>query len=304
MTALHKEIIKVVLYFEIFEFPVTIDEIWQYCGLAVDKETLAKHIKDLIDNGKLFQNESYYSTTNNRDWIKRREKNRIISEQKLKTARKNAKLIYAFPFVKAVAISGSLSKYAADETADIDYFIIVAKNRLWICRTLLHVFKKITFFAGKQHDFCMNFFLDEVELELKDKNVYTAIESLTIIPLWGPKAIQDFRNSNDHWIQRLFPNCKKASYDIQTRKILLKRLFEAFFYGNIGHVSNLLLHQITTHWWKFKFRRAGYPMEYFDKDLRSTSGESKYHPNDYQRRILSKLDYKISTFEWDKGKAI
>ena len=58
-------------------------------------------------------------------------------------------------------MSGSLSKHFADEKSDIDFFIITSANRLWIARTCMHLFKKVSYIAGKQHWFCMNYYVDE-----------------------------------------------------------------------------------------------------------------------------------------------
>ena len=57
-------------------------------------------------------------------------------------AKWGASIIAAFPFVRAVGISGSLSKQYADENSDIDYFIITAANRLWIAKNLPAYFQK------------------------------------------------------------------------------------------------------------------------------------------------------------------
>ena len=53
-----------------------------------------------------------------------------IAATLLARAEKIAKLFYKFPYVRAVGVSGSVSKNFADENADIDYFIITKANRL------------------------------------------------------------------------------------------------------------------------------------------------------------------------------
>jgi hypothetical protein len=65
-------------------------------------------------------------------------------------------------------------------------FITTAKNRLWIARTLMHGLKKLTFLFNKQHYFCMNYYVDEVQqLQIREKNIYTAIEVATLMPSTG-----------------------------------------------------------------------------------------------------------------------
>jgi hypothetical protein len=85
-----------------------------------------------------------------------------------------------------------LSKNFADERADIDYFVVTKANRLWIARTLMHLFKKLTFLVGKQHYFCMNYFVDEEALTIQEKNLFTAVEVATLIPVCGNGSMESF----------------------------------------------------------------------------------------------------------------
>src|SRR6266478_4413244 len=98
---------------------------------------------------------------------------------------KIGRFLSRFPYVTGVGISGSLSKMDAREKADFDFFIVTKANRLWIARTIMHLFKKLTFITGKQHLYCMNYYLDEKALQLRDQNIYTAVEAITLIPVSG-----------------------------------------------------------------------------------------------------------------------
>ncbi len=299
MKELKKEIIKTLLYFDIFSFPLRAEEIHRYCGVKTTLRRVAEVLPELVKNGQLWQFGEYYLMRDKREWVSQRERNYRHSRVKLKTARRNAALISQFPFVRAVSISGSLSKYSADEAADIDYFIIVRSRRLWICRTLLHFFKKLTYLFGKQHDFCMNYFLGEEELELKDKNFYTALESITILPMYGLDMHKAFYRANP-WVKSYFPNCnplQQLAAPVEERPSLAKRLGELSFYKRWGHWANDGLHRLTIWWWRHKFSWKGFPMEHFDQDLRATPGESKYHPDDYQRHILKAYRQRLQEFE-------
>ena len=105
---------------------------------------------------------------------------------------------------KAVAVSGSLSKYFADEKADIDFFIITSANRLWIARTFMHFLKKISYIAGKQHWFCMNYYVDEMGMNIQEKNIFTAMEISTLLPMQGTNHFKNFIAANA-WINNYFP---------------------------------------------------------------------------------------------------
>ena len=290
MTDLQKQIVRTILYFDLFSFPLTAEEIRSFCTIRADAAAVNKALQGLLQAGDIRVSDKHYLPGDDMASVAERKRKLVYSRKLMPKALRNAGLIYAFPFVRAVAISGSLSKYSADEEADIDYFVICAENRLWICRSFLHIFKKTTYLFGRQHDFCMNYFLDESELELKDKNYYTAVEGTTIIPVRGRNGITKFWFDNQ-WMFSFFPNFDRArllGVDIEDRSPRIKKLCEIVLGGKIGNWINAGLFSLTVNWWRWKFRQHGFPMEYFDRDLRSTRGESKYHPNDYQRSILQK----------------
>lgn len=141
----------------------------------------------------------------------------------------------------------------------------------------------------------MNYFLDEDELELKDKNIFTAVESITVIPLYGAISHRLFFDCNA-WLGDYFPNSYpqiKLNGQINNHRSRLKALTESLFPSKFGDWINRFLLKITMWWWQKKFRAKGYPMQFFDHDFRSTPGESKNHPNDYQRRVLAAYHEKL-----------
>ncbi len=114
------------------------------------------------------------------------------------------KLISRFPFVRAVLASGSLSKGYMDEKSDIDFFIITAPHRLWIARTLLVLYKRL-FLGGSHKHFCVNYFVDEDHLEIEEKNLFTATELATVLPLYGAEQYKSLIKTNG-WVRDFFPN--------------------------------------------------------------------------------------------------
>ena len=56
----------------------------------------------------------------------------------------------------------------------------------------MHLFKKLTFLTGRQHYYCMNYFVDEAALEVNNKNIFTAMEVKTLLPAAGPELMDQF----------------------------------------------------------------------------------------------------------------
>lgn len=198
-------IANTLLYFSIFDYPLNKHEIHTFCREELSEQNLEEELDKLIASQLIIKQGTLYSI--NKQWseFQKREKANIQAQKLLHKGYKLSKLIGLFPFVKGVAISGSLSKGVAKPNDDIDYFIITKNNRLWIAHFTLHVLKKIYGLFGKERMLCLNFFIDEKHLEIEEESVFTATEILTLIPTYNPSAIADFIRANP-WVYHVFPN--------------------------------------------------------------------------------------------------
>ncbi|HEY6951812.1 MAG TPA: hypothetical protein VI758_05360, partial [Bacteroidota bacterium] len=88
--------------------------------------------------------------------------------------------------------------------SDIDFVIATAKNRVWIVRTLCTLLKKTILFNRKKF-FCYNHIVSEDRLEVVDRNLYTAMEVVTLVPMINPALYKKFLNANT-WTRAFLPN--------------------------------------------------------------------------------------------------
>ena len=158
----------------------------------------------LLNESVIFKTDNFYSLQDDPLRAKKRREGNQRAVRQLAIAKKIAWILGHFPYVESIAVSGSLSKYFADEKADIDFFIITSANRLWIARTCMHLLKKLSYIARKQHWFCMNYFIDEVGLDIPEKNIFTAMEITTLLPMQGQNQFKNFIEANS-WIRNYFP---------------------------------------------------------------------------------------------------
>jgi len=165
-----------------------------------------------------------------------RKKGNANADTLIKKAKEIAKLLYKFPYVRAIGLSGSLSKNFADENSDIDYFLITKANRLWIARTLLVFFRKNPFLKNRHKYYCMNYFVDEADLVIEEKNIYTATELFTLIPLAGNGSLKKFFEKNS-WSYSYFPNrdLPVVKEEINFAEPWFKKLMEFVFNNKFGN---------------------------------------------------------------------
>src|SRR6478736_270632 len=206
---IHREasqsILKVLLYYDIFHYPLTSPEVFQYMSTNhVTLKDVQHTLDELSIQGYISKCENFYSIRNSREIIDRRIKGNNEAQKWIHLAKKQARLIHSFPFVKAVMISGSLSKNYMDEKSDLDFFVITAPQRLWIARTLLVVYKRLMLSNSHKH-FCVNYFIDSSHLEIEEKNIFTATELATLIPFCGYSYYRKLFSDNQ-WLNSFFPN--------------------------------------------------------------------------------------------------
>lgn len=247
-----QDILATLSYFDIFHYPLTQLEIAQFLKSTYSPEEFSEGLRTLVADNWIYKFDDYYLLEEDYSLINRRKRGNIKARNMLQTAEKIAGFLSAFPFVKGVAVSGSLSKNFADENSDIDFFIITEKNKLWLARTLLHIFKKVATIRGKQDWYCMNYFVDEKMLGIKEKNIYTATEIATLLPLRGIHAFRAFFEEN-LWSKTFLPNHSlKISYVEEARNPFLKKLLELILRNPVGNILDYLLMKATIYQWNKK----------------------------------------------------
>ena len=270
------------------------DEIYLYLPVKCDATDFEYALKYLVIDRMVYHFDKFYTLKNEYFVIERRLQGNARAAKMISTAKKVSNLLVRFPFVKGVAISGSLSKNFADEDSDIDLFIITAKNRLWIARTVMHCLKKLTYLVKREHYFCMNYYIDEEELQIHEKNIYTAIEIATLIPLHGDTTFEQFYMANN-WAWNYLPNkCMRLTTAKSLRRSWLKRAFEWMFNNRIGNALDNLLMRITVRRWDKKRQQKKLNIKGLIMGMDSGKHYAKPDPKNFQEKLILKYQLKLS----------
>ncbi len=207
------------------------------------------------------------------------------AKERLRLARKITRFLSLFPFVKGIAVSGSLSKNFSEEHSDIDFFIITEKNRLWIARTIMHLFKKISFLAGLQHWFCMNYYIDEEALVIREKNIFTAMEVVTLLPLCDDAVFERFFQANK-WSRNFFPVHTVKNEAKKIKKSILKILAEKILNAVAGEKTDNFLMKVTLKRWHKKTLRQKRNLHGGLMELDGDKHYAKPAPAHFQEKII------------------
>jgi hypothetical protein len=288
-----QSIIKALAYFDIFNYPLTLEEIHHFLDQPVDIDDVLLALQQLVDDNRVFRLGSFYSLQPDQALRSRRTNGNHKAGSLLNTGYKVGGFLYQFPFVRGIGISGSLSKNFADQDTDIDFFIITSANRLWIARTLMHLFKKLTFITGHQHWYCMNYFIDEAALRIDEQNIFTATELITLIPVCGNGTMDRFYDQNN-WTNTYFPNQPIGKKSIiLTQSGWFKKAVEWLLNNKAGNAIDNLLLRITTRRWEKKEKLQKTNSHGVRMGLHTGKHFSKPNPEFFQRKVLDALNKKL-----------
>lgn len=282
-------VVQCLLYFEAFTYPLTKEEIFNFCSIKINNESdLDITLSSLLKRNLIKEKGLFYHVHDTDNIVDRRIKGNKMAKQIMPKAMRYGKLIAQFPFVETVCISGSLSKNYFDEKGDVDFFIITKPQRLWLCRSLLVGFKKV-FLLNSRKYFCVNYFVGSDNLSIPDCNIFTATEIASLIPVYNFSGYNSFIEQNK-WVYKHLPNFdlnKKKSTSAKNESII-KKVSERLLSTGIGAFADKQLFKLTLNIWQRKFKH--FNKSDFDLNMRSRKNVSKHHPSGFQQKVLRLWD--------------
>lgn len=216
-----KSILSTLCYFDIFDYPLTLLEIWQWfltdnqnftpVNLSEIKEEIENN-PDLIPKVK-FQN-GFYFLTGREKIVDIRLNRYAISSCKNQLARKGVKILRFLPFIKFVGLGNNAGNNNVKLESDIDLFIITAKNRLFTARFLITLVLGLMRLRRHGHKItdrlCLSFYaaqdnLDFSKIKINDHDIYLVYWLANLFPLYDRGGYSQFILANG-WVKKYLPN--------------------------------------------------------------------------------------------------
>ena len=280
-------IIETLLYYDIFDYPLTSDQLYYFLMyVKPNREEFDQVLDELVKAGRVQTAGYWYCLPGRQELEIVREQREQRANKLLHAAERAADRIRHLPFVRGIYLSGDLSKGVAGPDSDIDFFIITAPRRVWICKAYLASFRR------KRRNnpdklLCFNYLLAENAMELEEKNLFTAAEVVGLIPLSGVRAFRRFLHAND-WIAAYFPRYRHASHHTDTRhhgRSRKQKWRELIYRNPLGDLLDILLLWLWKMAWSIKYRNKPDTRAALMKGIHRTFSKSHGYPTD--REILA-----------------
>jgi hypothetical protein len=220
VSTIKNAILKALIYSNIFDYPLTPEEVHRYLpGVKLTRETLTQSLQKLVESKKIGFRDDYYFLAGREKIVHIRQKRAEISRRKISKAQKYGQFLKLIPWLKMVAITGTLAVANADEEDDIDLFFDFAPERLFLGRIFEYLILKTL--GVRRHPrqqevsdrLCPNLYLTQASLHVEDHDLYIAREVLQVQPLWERGQVFAAFLRDNAWVSDFFPNAVLPTTD-------------------------------------------------------------------------------------------
>ncbi|MBI4779505.1 hypothetical protein HY797_03590, partial [Candidatus Falkowbacteria bacterium] len=129
---LREAIIKVIAFFDMFDYALTDVEIWRMLDIKCElSEVMAELEKD---SGRTANKHGFYFLAGQEKNIEERLSRYSFTDRKFKRAVLVSKIFRFIPWIKMIAIGNLLGAHNLKDSSDIDFFIIAEDKRIWLTR--------------------------------------------------------------------------------------------------------------------------------------------------------------------------
>lgn len=220
-------------YSDIFDYPLTVDELHHFLAIPAERadvEQLAAGMK------KVSSKDGYYYLAGRGAIVEIRKKRESASQKMFKRATTYGRILGALPFIRMVALTGSLAVKNCDKDADYDYMISAKSGRLWLARAFALLLNRIANLFGET--LCPNLIVSENELVWKSENLYSAREFCQMKLIADAAVYAELRASN-RWVESYFPNWSDEinlmDHEKQSKiSVLIKKIIEFILDNKFG----------------------------------------------------------------------
>ena len=218
MDRLEKAVIKTIAYYEALgQYPLTIIEICHYLqkeGLDQCRPTLNQVLRllkvSLILKQYLDTTNGFFFLKNEFNFYQQRISRQKIAIAKWRKIRRIATYLAFTPYLRGLAVSGSLSLNNAKPQSDLDFLIFTKEGRIWTCRTFLGILLQLI--GQRRHDqsvegkVCLNQFIAQGHFEMEFQNISNPYLTISNAHLYSRLVpLTDYENyrlflKNNRWI--------------------------------------------------------------------------------------------------------
>jgi len=198
--SLQTAILKTLAYSDIFDYPLNLDELHRYLVESATREEVFACVESMSAVGS---RDGYYFLAGREEILALRQIREAAARRLYGRAVFYGCVLGLLPFVRMVALTGSLAVMNLSKGADLDYMLVTVPGRLWIARAFSVIFGRLMRPLG--YTICINVLISKNALTWPVHDLYSAREMCQMIPVAGLEMYHQLRRANT-WTEAILPN--------------------------------------------------------------------------------------------------
>lgn len=212
-----KTVIATIAYYDTLGYPMTEFEVWKHLLIPEGNEIVqpvrlfgvARNLQELIRQGAVIFHQGFYVLPGREFLVQQRLQQEREAVNKLKRARRLIGWSRFVPFIRMIAVTGSLSMKLGSRQSDWDFLVVMKSGAIWTGRFLFTAW--LGFLGKRRHGkyiqdrACLNCYLAEHGLEVPLRDLFSSHEYRFLYPMIGEGTLRSFELANT-WIRRYRPN--------------------------------------------------------------------------------------------------
>ena len=202
--AQERAFLQSVVYAALFDYPLTLQQLREtLIGEVADERALL----DWYEHSDYLQatidfSDGYFYPRGRRNLLDTRAVRERTSRNLLRQLSAPLSCITRLPFVRMVAVSGSLAHLNADGHADLDLFVVTSPRRVWTVTVTTLLLARL---LGWRRQLCLNYVVSERTLWVAPADLFSANQIVHLQPVLGEETYRRFLDAN-RFVERFYPN--------------------------------------------------------------------------------------------------
>ena len=199
--------VDAITYADLFDWPLSAAEVHRFLPVLARPAEVVGALETCVSSGLVSTAGGLYVLPGREGLVARRREREATSARLWTRAARACRVLAALPWIRLVAVSGSLAVGAADEDADVDLFIVTVDGRLWLARALTILVGRALARPDDGGDawLCPNYMVTTSALALPERDEFTAHELAQLVPLHGLETYRALLAANT-WYRDYLPN--------------------------------------------------------------------------------------------------
>lgn len=226
--------LRSVTYASLFDYPLSLAQLHaSLIAVRADAAAVASWWRDSkFLQATVEHRDNLYFPAGRRDLLQTRTRREALSRDLLEREQRVLALVARMPFVRMVALSGSLAHLNAERSADLDLFVITHPGRVWSVTLSVLVISRL---LGWRKRMCLNYVISERAMAIEPADLFAANQIIHLRPIVGHEVFERFVSANP-FVRTFYPNFDPCNEPPKPRPPRLKPLFERIFSSGAGRL--------------------------------------------------------------------